>query len=168
MPARRGFTLIELMVVLVVMATLAAAIVPGVASAMRRTGVPTATNQLGDLLDFASAAAISRGRAVTVNINPESGACWAVAERVSLPWRPAPEVEVRTLADLQLPESVRVSVREASSASRRPAVSGMESIRFGPDGLADEVLVELSGRDGQTAVIEVLSGGVRIRIGAEG
>ena len=165
---RQGFTLIELMVVLVVMATLAAAITPSVVSAMRRRGVPTAANRLADLFDFASATAISRRRPVTVNIDPARRVCWAVVEQVSLPWMAEHEVEVRTLTALQLPETVAVSLRDGPSAGSQLAGPGMETIRFEPDGTAPEVAVELRGPDGQMAVVEIMPGSGQVRVTVEG
>ena len=66
------------MVVVVVMAILAGAVAPSIVSATRRTGLDATSRRLADLLDFASAAAVARRQAVTVNLDSERHACWAV------------------------------------------------------------------------------------------
>ena len=141
--ARRGFTLIELMVVLVVMSILAASIVPSFVSSARAAGVKAAAARIAGLLDFAYAAAVARRQPVTVNLDLERHTCWVSVLVTSLPWLEEQEGPVtRTLASIQLPEDLEISLERGSetpSASR--AQQQWETIRFEPDGMAEDVLL---------------------------
>jgi len=154
---RCGFTLIELMVVLLVMSILAASVVPSFMSSARAASVKAAATKIADLLDFAYAAAIARRQPVTVNLDLGRNMCWVSVLAASLPWLGEGEgPETRTLASIQLPEDFEIALQRGSEA---PAASRTqqqwETIRFDPDGMAEDVLIEVADRRGEEWTIEV-------------
>lgn len=79
----RGFTLLELMVTIAVVAILATVGVPGFRDLIQNNRVTTQTNEIVNALAFARTEAIKRGRAVEVDIvdgNPGWSATVAFAE----------------------------------------------------------------------------------------
>lgn len=169
---RSGMTLVELMVVLVVMAVLAGAVLPAIASATRREGSDRAARQITDLLHYAAAAAVGRGRPVTVSLDPEQGKCWVATRTVSLPWleTQGEAPAERVLTALRLPEGVQVfAVREDTAGSELPASAGLPSVRFGPDGTAQEVTLEVTDQTGALRVVEIraVTGEIRLLEEAE-
>lgn len=68
---QRGFTLVELMVTIAVIAVVLAIGVPGIAQLKRNNEITTATKGLSAALNFARAEAVRRGD--DVMINPRSG-----------------------------------------------------------------------------------------------
>ena len=86
-PGRRrcGFTLVELMVVVALMAVLSGAVAFSLASAARGRSVDMAARQVMDLLDFAYTAAVSRGQRVMVIFDPDRHACWVSVHTSPLP-----------------------------------------------------------------------------------
>ena len=66
----RGFTLIELMVTIAVVAILTTVAVPGFRDLIRNNRVTTQTNEVVSALNFARTEAIKRGRSVTVRLQP--------------------------------------------------------------------------------------------------
>jgi type II secretion system protein H len=155
---RSGFTLIELMVVVVVMAILAGAVAPSIVSATRRTGLDATARKLADLLDFACAAAVARRQPVTVNLDAERHVCWAVTWAPRLPWLAESETpEERTLVQLELPERIGVAlVRDFGQEQPQQAGQAWETIRFAPDGTAEDVDVELRDDRENVKTIRVL------------
>ncbi len=155
---RSGFTLIELMVVVVVMAILAGAVAPSIVSATRRTGLDATARRLADLLDFASAAAVARRQPVTVNLDAERHVCWAVTWAPTLPWLAESETpEERTLVQLELPERISVTLVRDSGQEQPPQLgSAWETIRFAPDGTAEDVAAELRDDRENVRTIQVV------------
>ena len=165
----RGFTLIELMVVVIVMAVLSGAIVPSIVSAMRRAGAKTAATKTFDLLNFACAAAIARGQPVVVNFDVSRGVCWASVQVLSLPWlEEDEEPRSRTLVSVELPEDVEISVYKDTESPHGPRSDDpWETIRFEPDGMAEDVVIELSDRRGDIYVLEVVGATGEVRYAEE-
>ena len=154
---RSGFTLVELMVVVLVMAVLAGAIAPNIVSVAERRGLDRAAVQVRDLLDFAEAAAIARRKTVAVHYDPERNACWVVLEETFLPWLgEEPAAEARVLAAVRLPEQVSVAILYGGAGeapSRGDVRQGV--IRFRPDATADEAVIELTDEDGRQETVRV-------------
>jgi len=157
MPGTGGFTLVELLVVMIVMAVLSGAILPSVVNAVQRTGLRSASARVLDLLGFAHAAAIGRRMPVTVLIDTQQRACRVRARRPTLPWMTDAEqagTEL-TLVALQLPEGISVSVLKDASG----AVGELsdDAITFAPDGTAEDAVIELSDDDGNVRTIQLLA-----------
>ena len=72
----RGFTLVELMVTIAVVAILATVAVPGFRDLIRNNRVTAQTNEIVSALNFGRTEAIKRGRSVTVRLEP-AGAGWS-------------------------------------------------------------------------------------------
>ena len=75
MRSQRGFTLIELMVVLAVIAILAMIGIPGFQTILQNSRMTSATNSLLSALQYARSEAVTQRAAVTVT--PLDGADWA-------------------------------------------------------------------------------------------
>jgi len=161
-----GFTLIELMVVLVLLALLAGMIVPSAVNAMRRSGVVSRGEDLAELLRFAQRHAVTARRPVQVNLDSARGLCWATTVRTSLPWlEGAPEhAEREILATLKLPKEIMLSVESTETGG-----AAWKTITFQSDGTTADALLRLS--DGRGAPVELMvvgtEGSVRQREGVE-
>lgn len=73
----RGFTLVELMVTLVIMAILVAAALPNFRDLLRRNQVASASNALLASLSYARTEAITRGQLVSICPSSDGAACTA-------------------------------------------------------------------------------------------
>lgn len=164
-----GFTLIELMVVLVVVAILSTAIVPSMVGAIRQTGCSATASRIFDMLNFAHTAAVSRRRPVVVNFDPR--VVWVSQHNTRLPWRlkEAQEVpERQTLISAELPEDVEIRLlRESETVARASVLGHSEAIRFQPDGTAENVLIEISDRTGNYYSVRIYgtSGEIELKEG---
>jgi len=162
-----GFTLIELMLVLVIMATFAGMIMPAMSRALRGTSLRTTGNKLCEILNFAYASAVSRKRPVVVNIALERRRCWVSLQTASLPWLPEQgEPKIRTLASMDLPEGTELIInRVGETGPGRAAAREWETIVFRSDGRTDDLLIELIDEAGDRFEIEIVgaTGQVRIR-----
>jgi len=157
-----GFTLIELIVALVIMAVFAGMVMPAVSRAFRGAGLKTTGDKLCELLAFAHAAAVSRKRPVVVNIDPDRRLCWVTLQTVSLPWLDDGEDaarEERTLARMEWPATIRVILSRPAEAetdsSRIRRAENWETIAFRSDGRAADVLIELSDDEDKYLEIEI-------------
>lgn len=153
-----GFTLIELMVVVVLMAILSSALVPSIVGAMRRAGARTAAVKSFDLLNFARGAAIARRQPVTVSFDVDRHLCWVCVRPSSLPWLPE-EQQARpvTLLSIELPERTEISFYRGDQASQSPpGEMQRETLRFEADGTAEDVVIELADQGGDFYRLEVV------------
>ncbi len=165
-----GFTLVELMVVVVVMAVLSGAVAPSLVRAARRAGARTAAVQSFDLLNFAYAAAVMRRQPVTVGFDAGRNACWASVEAASLPWLSEGQdaSATTTLVSVALPERVEMTFYRGDVTLPGPGPAGeVDAIRFEPDGTAEDFVVELADPGGRVYVIEVSAATGQVRLGRE-
>ena len=171
-----AFTLIELTVVLLIIATFTGLVVPSVAQAMRAKDIDATAAKLCETLQFAHVSAVARRQPVAVRLDPDARRCRVMLRPLALPWlettpdRPT----ARTLAAMSWPEEMQLTVSEgtnaapsaqqSSSAARRPA-TGPQTIIFRSNGRTEDVLIELDGRENQRRYIEVvgLTGEVRVK-----
>ncbi len=152
---RRGFTLIELMVVLVIMAGLSSLVVPSIASALRRTGLGSTGTELCDLLDFAYMTAVTRHRAVDVNLSEDKGRCWVTVRSATLPWIEEQErPKAQRMAVLRIPEGTRMTLMQEDGRGMRSA-GRWEILTFNSDGTTDDAVVVLSNDKGEEYRIEI-------------
>jgi type II secretion system protein H len=153
---KAGFTLIELMVVLVLMTLLSTLVVPSAISAMRHNALQTEGVKLAELVRFAYVSAIAQHRPVQVNLDDRRGLCWVSVTHTSLPWlEERPENRSRTLAFLSLPKEFRL---EVSRSDGRAAYSthGWDMIGFRSDGRADAAVITLRDPTGHAYAFEIV------------
>ncbi len=132
---RRGFTLAEMIVVLVILGITAAAVVPAFTRALDDDPVTAASRDLERILLAARGTALARGVPIRVAFVPESGRYW-VYEEVG---------DTRTALD-----SGAVALAAGTrlwSAAVRPA------IRFSPLGVADGDSLLVLGAAGARAIV---------------
>lgn len=162
---RRGFTLIEMVVLIIIMAIISGVVVPAYARFHARARFIHTVEETAGLFRWARETAIAQGGAVVVRYDPQMGAFAAMAE--------APAEEMDLPAALQeteeplyagpatsgyeLPEGVRVAGFEpfgqaAPSGARDAALE----MRFSADGSADGGMLALESEDGYAALIEVV------------
>lgn len=158
MRAALGFTLIELMVVLVIISMFSVMIVPSMANALRNTGLAATGNKLCELMDFAYMSAVARRRPVVVNLDAARRLCWVSMSTVSLPWlAEREEPKTRVLASMDLPEGVQLTVTRGEPSPLDMTTSQVwETIRFRSDGGTEDVLVELTSPRGERFEIEIM------------
>ncbi len=165
-----GFTLIELMVVLVILALFSSAIAPSVVSAVRKSGLSAEAQKLADTLDFACVSAITRHRAVIVNIDPARKRCWITAPKATLPWlEEDEESKTQVLAAMAFGERSDIAVVLGEEGAYDVSSSGpWTTLTFNSDGSTNDAVINLSDLDGQRCVVEVFgaTGEVHLREGA--
>jgi len=162
-----GFTLVELLLVLLIMATFATLVTPSVAQALRANDIDAAGEKVRDTLQFAYASALSRRQPVMVNVDHARRRCWVTLRPLSLPWLEAQEKPVeRTLAAMTWPESMQLGIsRSQAAAAGAGASAAFETITFRSNGRTDDLVIELSGQKQEQRFIEVVgaTGEVRLR-----
>jgi type II secretion system protein H len=151
---RSGFTLVELMVVLLIMTMLASLVAPSVAAAMRRNGVETTGRKLTELTRFAALSAVTRHTPVALNLDPNRGRCWVSVNSVRLPWQEKEtqrDHTARVLATLEIPRGVllRFSRTASSTENTEPSHQRWNSVTFHPDGRAEDASLELAAVTGE-------------------
>jgi len=159
------------MICLMIMALLATLIVPGMANAMRRTGVEDTGKKLADLLRFSSVYAMTRHRMVILNMDSGSRRCWVTTYGGSLPWQESDVSQPKSgsgpqLASLQLPANVMLTMdRHAASAFETADNVAWETVTFRANGGAEDVTIHLAGPKGETFDIDVygVTGELRTR-----
>ena len=157
--ASAGFTLIELMVVLLLMSLMTGLIVPSAVSALRRNGAGTEGEKLLEILQFAHLSAVTRHHAVDVNIDGERRLCWVSVSSGSLPWlEDQVEFGTQTLATLQLPDNVQIVVsRGERTEYAMDAVQGWERFTFRGDGGSENLTIELTDARERTYTLDIVS-----------
>jgi len=160
-----GFTLIELAVVLVIIAVLFFAFLPGITGILREADERTALRQLVGLLNYARTEAVGSGRLVRVVCDPRGGAFWAEAQS-------DPRGDRTKFEPLYVLGRGRVSL-PASLTIAGFAVSGQESndqtsqLYFYPDGRTDGLTLTLVGDPDRQTIIEMSPVTGRVTASAE-
>ena len=151
---RFGFTMIELVVSLVIMALMAGIIMPSVVSAMRRNDVESHGEKLMELLQFAQRYAVTSHHPVQVNIDREKNVCWASVLHTNLPWlEQTQESKTQKLETIVLPPEYQLSMKHQESESTTG--SAWKTITFKSDGRSDDSLIRLSDERGVSFEIMV-------------
>lgn len=149
---QQGFTLVEWMVGLAIMAILSSIAAPGLSGFLQRGGVDSAASALVRSLTQSRGLAIQQGRTLTLSINRTltSGACGgtSVAVAWALQGSSTDTLECLSNTDLQ----ARYGVSLTASAS---------TVRFNANGLADNTsAVDVTfSRGSKSAVVRIYAGG---------
>ncbi|MDX9976354.1 MAG: prepilin-type N-terminal cleavage/methylation domain-containing protein [FCB group bacterium] len=149
--SRGGFSLLELMVVLMMITLFSTLIVPSVVTATREDAVSTQRDKVAELLRFANLTAITRHHPVQVYVNSSSGVCRVALSQTALPWLEE-QTTIEVLESLRLPDSIRIDL----SSTDENAMGDAQCITFYSDGRADGSLVTLTDSRGERGVIEVM------------
>jgi len=171
----RAFTLIELVVVLLIISTFTALVVPSMAQAMRAKDIDATAAKLCETLQFAYASALARRQTVAVRLDPDARTCRVMLRAVALPWlEPAPDrPTVHTLAAMSWPEEMQLTLSEGSNASPAAQPSsalarsstGPQTIMFRSNGRTEDVVIEVADHKDQRRYVEIvgLTGEVRVK-----
>lgn len=148
----RGFTLVELMVVVALVAIVASIAVPSFQAIIANSRLSSSTNDLVGVLNFARSEAIRRGRSVTVS--PSVGSNWANGASV---W-----MDANDDGAMQAAEEMR---RTPAAPGDVSVTSSQTSFRFTGGGLASSaVSIDVcDGRAGETGSQITVTIGGRIR-----
>lgn len=162
--AQSGFTLIELVLVLVIMAILVGLIMPAMSRTSRSASLETTGEKLCELLGFAYAAAVSRKRPVVVNIVP--GRCWVTMRSTALPWLSRKdETETRTLTVMKVPKSIQLTItRMCEGFPSTVASEEWETIVFRSDGRTKDAIIEMIDEKGNRLEVETVGATGQARI----
>ena len=173
---KRGFTLIELMVVIVLISILTAMIIPEMRGTFQDALLRSTARKLVDILTLANSRAITTGTLHVVQLDLRGG-----RYRIAKGARGAEEignaaaqevsggqgdidsrisVRVRKVADGPDEESEPVS--ESQKGSEKPVPDG--DISFYPDGTADAAEILLRDRDGFRLALRINSATSRVQI----
>jgi general secretion pathway protein H len=142
---QRGFTLLEMILVLVIAATVAAVAVPNLQPALANMQLRAATRDIASALRYARGQALSRGREAVFSLDVERHVYQVSGRR----------------KDYSLPASVQFGL---FTAETELSGEGQGSIRFYPDGSSTGGRVSLDAA-GKRRLVDVnwLTGAVVIR-----
>ncbi|MEO6183816.1 MAG: prepilin-type N-terminal cleavage/methylation domain-containing protein [Verrucomicrobiota bacterium] len=174
---RLGFTLLELMVVLVLMAIMSAMIVPEMKGTFEDALLRSTSRDLVSVLNLAYSRAIAINQVHRVRLDPSSGK-YFVETRVRGGERGDDFLPVRDVAgsegklDQRISIVIRNSNENPSEISTDPTLSTSQSrepesdntISFYPDGTADRRDIQLKDRDGFQVSLQINPITARVRV----
>lgn len=161
-----GFTLVEMLVVLLIMATFVTLVAPSVAQALRSNDIDATSERLREMLQFAYAAALARRQPVMVNVDHSRRRAWATVRKPALPWLDSQgKPSTTTLATMSWPEATRLGILRSAAPNAASGAASFETVTFRSDGRTDDLVVELSGERNEKRFIEVVgrTGEARMR-----
>ncbi len=176
--SKLGFTLIELMVVIVLVGIMAAVIIPELKGTYEDARLRSASRELVGVFSIAASRAVSLNEAHRVRLDRKTGRYW-VERKASegepagfVPTRDVPgsegEIDARISIQIRMSGDEPADPREvgAPSASERdrrvPAAD--QVISFYPDGTADGVEIRLEDREGFRRVLRINPTTARVQI----
>ncbi len=139
----RGFTLLELILVLVILGMSAMIAVPAMAPFARGRKMTDTSGQLLALTKFAQDMAVTEGKSVRLEIDTAAGVFALLAEKDGV-YAP---VESGVAKSFAVGEGVKLAWEGQSDAS------GQGYIQFDADGGHDVATVRVTGSDGQTLFV---------------
>ena len=174
---RRGFTLLELMVVLVLMAIMAAMIVPEMRGTYENALLRTTIRELVSVLNLAYSRAVSINQVHRVRLEPSSGK-YFIEARVRGAERTGDFIPIQNVSgsegklDQRISIQIRDSVEEVSETPPLPSLSNagtdtrkeVNTITFYPDGTADRRDIQLQDREGFRLSLQINPITARVRI----
>jgi Tfp pilus assembly protein FimT len=164
----------ELVIVLLIIATFTAMVVPSVAQAMRAKDINATAAKLCETLQFAYASAVTRRQPVAVRLDPDARTCRVMLRTLALPWLETASArpDARTLAAMSWPEEMQLTFSEGTGAasSARPSSAaarsspGPQTILFRSNGRSEDVVIEVAYRADQRRYVEIIgvTGEVRV------
>ena len=170
---RSGFTLVELMVVIVVLGILTAMIVPQFGGTYQDALLRGHGRQLLEAAGLAYSQALTTGKAQRLRLDPGRGRFWLEArgedggrEFHPAPGLPAGEGEIDRRISLEVRE---VRYRTGSREEPRPEREGgepgdIESVTFRPDGTAQAREIVLRDLDGFSLAVRIDATTSRARV----
>lgn len=141
-----GFTLIELVVTLGIIALVSAVAVPAILSQPSRSDIDTAVDEVRGVLELARNSAVREAAPIRVAVDSVSGTMWLI------PAGTGAGTGVPTPAPVSLPQGVQVQTSQARA-----------EFVFHPEGFAFPDSVLLSGTGGSALVtVDALNGHVLV------
>lgn len=158
-----GFTLIEILVVLLILSVVSMSVVPTFFRSMEGISLKSAVHHVGDMLNFCRSMAVSDGQPFRLNYDEEQHRFWISYEKDPL-LEPGyfEEYGVSGFAHYILPEHVTVKsffIEETSELEIEETF-----VEFQKDGSASEVIIVFSNPEEDAYSIQVseLTGRIRI------
>ena len=144
----KGFTLLELMLVIVVMGIMAAASLPAFSGVFAETRLRTATSGLASTVNFAGRLAVTERLGCRVNCRLEEGSYWLTVEKdpVSSPGTYS-KLEGHLGRVRLLPQGIKLT---KLSTPRGVSSEGEDYILAQPDGKMEKALLHLRNEKGET------------------
>ena len=149
-----GFTLVELMLVMLLMTLFSAMVIPSVVSAVREDTVQTQGERLAEVLRFASLSAVTRHRTVQAFVDERRGTCRVALSNPALPWLEgygSPKAQI--LSSMRLPDGMRLRVERGGTEGSGAAGEG--PLLFRSDGRAEDAAITLTDRRGEEFAVRV-------------
>ena len=160
---RRGFTLIELMTVIVIVSITCAVIAPVFLSNVGSQELSAAAWRVSDLVNLCRSTAVFEGRRVRLEPVPGRNALVMTIEKERDVFEPR---DAGGMGLAELPESVRL-MRVAWLSLEEETDEAPAGIRFHPDGSVEDVALVFGNTEGErtTIVIAGLTGRQEVREG---
>ena len=156
--ANRGFTLVEIMIVVAILGIVLGMGIPSMFRAMKREGMRAAMNDVLEACQKARAAAILSGSLVELQILPATGEFKVVAGSTAPPSAnvldampaelakvaPPPPAPAIPSFSIQLPSDVSIELLDVNFVELKDAED--VRVKFRPNGTSDEMTVVLRSR----------------------
>ena len=168
---RRGFTLIEIMVVIVVIALVSALVIPNLGGSVGGLRIESAARQLAGLMDYCYQSATSTGRVHALLFNDEARAYVVLAEPKADPALPEdvgePKLEPVALpgfVERELKVGIRLSSVRLFETDLAQDASGGIRLLFFPDGSAEFARLTLvdESENQRIIVLDGMTGAARV------
>ncbi len=149
----KGFTLLELMLVVVIMGIMVAASLPVFSGVFAGTRLRTATSSLASTINFAGRLAVTERLCCRVNCDLKEGSYWLTVEKdpVSSPGAYS-KLEGHLGRVRLLPQGIKI---KQFSTPRGVSGDGEDYILVSPNGKMEKVLLYLGNEKGETYTISI-------------
>ena len=161
---RSGFTLVEILVVIVVIVLLAGMMIPVFDSGLGRARTKGALNRAQSMMNLASSMAASEGQTIRFNVETEEGRFWLSIEEAPLenPGQFVP-LKMSDLSSYRLDEEISITAWRVDGVD--PEEERDPYIEFYPEGTAEKaaIVFESAGGEEFTILVSKLTSRVRVR-----